>query len=106
MTMTAKDTTVESMQRTANMYARHMLYCMYTNPQHFTQAEDVKQEENTPGVYMRHLHCTHQTVTLIFNENDNTIRVIVLNGYNQAETTASIEDYTPEDNPSDYVLAA
>ena len=88
------------------MYAKHMLYCMYTNPQEFTQAADVKQEENSPGVYKRYLHFTHQTVALIFNENDNTIRVIVLNGYNQAETIVSIDDYTPEDNPSGYVLVA
>lgn len=107
MTLTAQTTTVESMQNTANMYAKRMLeFISQDNAHRFINDENTKNNTPEPGVHTRHLHFTHQSVSLILNTNDNTIKVIVLSGYKDATVVASLDDYTPDTNPNDYKLCA
>ena len=107
MTLIAQTTTVESMQNTANMYAKRMLESICKDNAHrFINDEHTKNNTPAPGVHTRHLHFPHQSVSLILNTNDNTIKVIVLSGYKDATATASLDDYTPDNNPNDYELCA
>lgn len=106
---TAENTTVEEMQKTADLYARHFLdYIGADNGERFTNDRNTKHhEDNGNDLYVRHRHFPHQSIALWFNQTERTATVLVLNGYRNASTSFSLDDYTPdnEDTPA-YVLGA
>lgn len=63
---TAENTTVEEMQKTADLYARHFLdYIGADNGERFTNDRNTKHhEDNGNDLYVRHRHFPHQSIAL------------------------------------------
>lgn len=95
---------MNNLESTAKFYARHLLeHIGADNGNKFKN----NARQSAPGVYVLNRGVYGANVTMKYDENAGTITTRAYNGYDTAEVTNKVSDYTPPaDNAPKWVLAA